>query len=115
MRRLIICLLILHILFLMVFCDSEKQNNEQEKITYSEQKTDENDNESIIIAATEWPPFEYTENKEKKGTDVDVVREVFNEMGLEGKFEIRLFYSPFSSLFQLCYKIYFNFGLLHLQ
>ncbi len=93
MKKLIIFLSILISLvsiFVLISCDGEKEQETDQ--TTKEQETETNESEkSIILATSEWPPFEFTENKVKKGTDVDIVREVFKEMGLWEKTEIKFY------------------------
>ena len=42
----------------------------------------------LTIATSEYPPFEYTDNGELKGGDVDTVREAVERMGLEPRFVV---------------------------
>ena len=42
----------------------------------------------IKIVTSPWPPYEYNDNGQLKGTDVDVIREAFSRMGIPVKIEI---------------------------
>ena len=42
----------------------------------------------IKIVTSPWPPYEYNDNGELKGTDVEIVQEAFNRMGIAVKVEM---------------------------
>ncbi len=42
----------------------------------------------IKIVTSPWPPYEYNDNGQLKGTDVDIIREAFSRMGIPAKIEM---------------------------
>jgi polar amino acid transport system substrate-binding protein len=42
----------------------------------------------IKIVTSPWPPYEFNDNGQLKGTDVDVIREAFSRMGIPVKIEM---------------------------
>ncbi len=88
-KKIIIGIIALTLIFMFSGCNTiEEAPAQTEGFEGEEKVASENETRPFLIVGSEWAPFEYMENGEPKGIQIEIIHEVMSKLGVPYEIEL---------------------------